>query len=304
MLDRAWRWLADHPRHRIGARVLQACLGAFLVARAALTWDHAPLLWGPSGWAPSKGELSGPPEMLAQLFSSDIRVYAALALQAGAGILLVLGRGTRVATLAALLPFWLLINRLSEACDAGDFLARLMLVYALLLAPPGKPCGPLRTWLHNLGVVLVCAQTCIVYASAALLKASGEPWISGTATFLASQSEVFVAPSVGALLEVPAVATLSAYGVLLLQAWYPVAINSPLRTLWLALTLMFHVWTALGMGLAGFGTVMVAVNLFLVTDAEYAALRTAVAHQWIRFHNWFSVSNRLASARRRESDPL
>ncbi|MCI0669628.1 MAG: hypothetical protein L0Y64_04120 [Myxococcaceae bacterium] len=36
------------------------------------------------------------------------------------------------------------------------------------------------------------------------------------------------------------------------------------------------------MGHFGVATVMVAVNLFLLTDAEHAAFRTALARRWMR----------------------
>jgi hypothetical protein len=264
--------MAEAPRRRRGVRVLQAILGGFLLFRVATELPYAPLLWGPSGWAPAAAGAPGSAQGLAALFSSDARVYAALAVQAAAGALLVHGTATRLATLAALVPYWLLFNRLPGFGDAGDNLARLLLVYLLLFAPPGKACGPVRTWLHNLGVILVSAQLCLVYFSAAAMKTTGTVWLDGTATFLVTQNGLLGFSPGSALFAIPAVVTLTTYGMLLLQAWYPLALLSPLRRPWLALIIAFHLWSAVTMGIYGFAAVMVAANLFMLRDPELAAL--------------------------------
>ena len=271
-LAAAWRWMAEAPRKRQGVRVLQAILGGFLLFRVLTELPYAPLLWGPGGWAPSVGAAGSPAQGLALLFSSDARVYAALAVQAVAGALLVHGTATRLATLAALVPYWLLYNRLPGFGDAGDNFARLLLIYMLLFAPPGRACGPVRTWLHNLGVILVSAQLCLVYFSAAAMKTTGTVWLDGTATFLVTQNRLLGFSPGSALFSIPAVVTLTSYGMLLLQAWYPLALLSPLRRAWLALIITFHAWSTLTMGIYSFGAVMIAANLFMLRDAELAAI--------------------------------
>jgi hypothetical protein len=273
-LAAAYRWMAEAPRKRGGVRALQAGLGLFLLLRVLTELPYAPLLWGPHGWAPPvlAGDASGSAQALARVFCSDARVYSALALVALGGVGLVSGRATRLATLMALVPYWLLFNRLPAYGDAGDNLARLLLVYLLLFASPSERCGPVRTWLHNLGVVVVAAQVCIVYFSAAAVKSTGTAWLDGTAIYLVAQNEL-VGVRVGReLFSIPAVLTLSSYGMLLLQAWYPLAQLSPLRRPWLAMVIAFHVFTALGMGLWSFGLVMVSANLFMFHDAELQAL--------------------------------
>jgi hypothetical protein len=271
-----WQWLAEAPRKRLGVRVLQALLGAFLLFRVGTELPYAPLLWGPGGWAAPEEGASGSAQALASLFSSDARVHAALALQAVGGALLVLGRVTRLATLAALVPYWLLYNRLPGFGDAGDNLARLLLAYLLLFAPPGEACGPVRTWLHNLGVIVVSAQLCLVYFSAAVLKTTGTVWLDGTATYLVAQNELLGFTPGNPLFDIPAVLTFSSYGMLLLQAWYPLAQLSALRRPWLALIMGFHAWTAVTMGIYGFAAVMISANLFMLRDAELAALGARV----------------------------
>ena len=277
VLAAAWTWLAEAPRRRRGVRVLQVILGGFLLFRVATELPHAPLLWGPGGWAPSAEGVWGPDTALAELFSSDARVYTALALQALGGALLIHGTATRLATLVALVPYWLLWNRLPGFGDSGDNLARLLLIYMLLFAPPRRACGPVRTWLHNLGVVLVSAQLCVVYFSAAALKTTGTVWLDGTATFLVAQNELLGFTPGSALFHIPAVVTLSSYGMLLLQAWYPLALLTPLRRAWLGAIMGFHAWTAVSMGIYGFGAVMISANLFMLRDEELSALG-----EWLR----------------------
>jgi hypothetical protein len=113
---------------------------------------------------------------------------------------------------------------------------------------------------------------CLVYFSAAAQKTTGTVWLDGTATFLVTQNVLLGFSPGSALFAIPAVVTLTTYGMLLLQAWYPLALLSPLRRPWLALIITFHAWSAVTMGIYGFGTVMIAANLFMLRDEELAAL--------------------------------
>jgi hypothetical protein len=267
-----WNWLAAAPRHVRGVRLLRIGLGLALVIRAVTEWRWAAVTWGPSGWALPDSAVVPRIGALAEVFSSDARVYAALAVVGGAGALLVWGRAPRVAALAALIPYWLLFNRTDLYGDGGDNLIRILLVYSLLLSDPRRRPGPMETWFHNLGVVLVLAQACLVYLSSGLAKASGQGWLDGTAVFVAAQDELLFGDAARAALRVPAVAVAATYGVLLMEMWYPVAIFSRMRRPFLVGVMVFHGLTVLEMGIVSFGVVMIAMNLFvLMADSGQSA---------------------------------
>ena len=72
------------------------------------------------------------------------------------------------------------------------------------------------------------------------------------------------------------------------QVLFPVAMFSRFKLLWVALGIGFHVGIAVFMGLITFSAMMIGLELFLLTDPEFASLREG--GRWLR--------ERLALARR------
>jgi predicted DCC family thiol-disulfide oxidoreductase YuxK len=185
------------------------------------------------------------------------------------------GTMTRLSTVLALLAFHIQELRLPELCDGGDNILRLVLIYMILLLPPeAKPArGKLSVWVHNLAVVAIASQLIVVYLTSGFMKASGQRWHHGTALYLVSQVDWFSLPGTRAFFRNPIVTTFASYSTLAYQVWFPVAIFSPLRRVWLLAGMMFHLGIAVTMGLITFSTMMISLELFLLTDDEYRSLK-------------------------------
>lgn len=280
MINKTWSWLADEPHHRVGVRVLQIAVGAALLFRVLTELPFAAYLWGPHGIGLSGNPSYFGPSLGGQLdvvFHSMAGTYAVLAAIALAALGLLSGRHTRAATMMALLASLMLERRLPEILDGGDNITRLTLTYMLFLLPAGA--RPMRrslgVWVHNIAVVAIMTQLIVLYATSGLMKAAGERWHHGTALYVVSQVEWFSEPWVRNIFKNPFLTTMATYSTLLFQLWFPMAIFSRFKLVWLAAGIFFHVNIAVVMGLVTFSTVMIGLELFLITDEEFAWLQAA-----------------------------
>jgi hypothetical protein len=288
-LRAAWAWLSDAPRHRTGIRALQIAVGLLFWFRAATEFRSAGYLWGPHGvtagqvHAIAGHRLGGFPDWA---FRTELGTNLAVLSMGLAGAALVFGLATRSATAWLLLGALVFEARFSELLDGGDNVTRIVLVYMLLLLPArsNPPRGSLRVFFHNLGVVAIAAQLCVVYMTAGFMKATGARWSQGTALYLVSQVDWFSLPSSRGMFKIPLVATLSAYVTIFFQLWFPIAMFSRLRLLWVVIGIGMHLGIAVMMGLIPFSTVMIGLELVLVGDETYAkawSLVTALRRRWL-----------------------
>ena len=274
----AWTWLADAPRHLTGIRVLQVAIGSMLLFRVFTEAPFASYLWGPNGIADQPIGIPYVGSIGPLFFASELGTLLVLASIGLAGAALVLGVRTGIAVPVALLGVVLLEQRLPELPDGGDNIARLTLIYMLFVLPASaRPrAGSFRVWLHNLAVIAIALQLCALYATSGLMKAYGERWHSGTAMYYISQVEWFSLPGFRDLFKDPLITTLATYIPVAYQVLFPVAIISPLKLPWIFVGALFHAGIAVFMGLVTFSTVMVGLELFLISDGEYALIASRV----------------------------
>ncbi|HEV2356534.1 MAG TPA: DCC1-like thiol-disulfide oxidoreductase family protein [bacterium] len=273
-----WGWLADEPRERVGLRIMQILLAATLLFKVTVYWPLADALWGPHGVAAGQSfaALFGPGAggVLDRIFQTSAGAHVVL-VAIGLGALgLVAGREFYLSVGLALAGFSLLYWRLPFA-QGDDDLARFALAYMLLTLPPGVRVrsGALRVWFHNVGVLAIAAQVAILYFIAGFAKAFGEQWQHGTALYYGSQSELFSSPLLHHLVQFPWIVATGTFISVIYPILFPVAILSPFRVSWLVWGMLFHFLTAVLMGLWAFGGLMIGMDLFLITDGEYATLR-------------------------------
>jgi predicted DCC family thiol-disulfide oxidoreductase YuxK len=281
-------WLDDAPRQRVGMAVFQRCIGLAILFRVATEYPFAPYLWGPGSFSTVKWGNG-----LDALFASDAAVRLMMIALGISASLLVVQLWTRLATIATFVLFTLLMFRTPELGDGGDNIAQLALLYMMALLPAaaaGRP-GSIRVWVHNLAAAAVCVQVCIVYFVAGFAKAHGDAWQNGTALYLISQVEWFSQPATKPFFANAMIATLGAYATVVFQLWFPVAVFSRLKPVFVVLALGFHVGIAVSMGLLTFSLIMAGGDLSLITDDEYARMRAwlldrrrRVALGWAR--NW------------------
>ena len=71
-------------------------------------------------------------------------------------------------------------------------------------------------------------------------------------------------------LRILMLATLSAYVTIIFLIWFPIAMFSKVKLLWIGIS--FHLGIIRMMGLITFGVIMIGMELFFITDSEYQRL--------------------------------
>lgn len=264
-----YRWLNDAPRQRTGLAAFQRLLAAAVLFRIATEFRFAGFLWGPDSISSVKGSNG-----LERIFESTEHTQALLVIEGLAAAALLFQKYTQLATVMLFVSFSTLMFRTVELSDGGDnltYLALMGMVLALPAGTPGRP-GSVRVWLHNLAVVAILFQVCVVYFIAGLAKAHGDTWNNGTALYLIAQVEWFSAPSTRPWFSNGLVATAAAYSTVFFQVWFPIAMLSHLKGVFLIAAFGFHLGIAVSMGLISFSLVMAGADLSLITDDEYRRL--------------------------------
>lgn len=284
----AWAWLDDRPHQQIGVRILQICIGAALLFEVLTELPFAPFFWGPAGvgWGSTSPLLGPAPQAaFASLFATNAGVFLVLFVLGLSALGLLFGYATRVATFLALLSFSLLIQRLPELGDSGDNIAKIVLVYMCFLLPYRVKYSTRLsyTWLHNLAVLAIAVQLVVLYITSGFAKAMGETWQNGVAMYYISQVQWFTLPGAHALFLNPLLVTAATYLPMFYQLLFPVAIISRIKLPWIFLGILFHLGIALLMGLISFSTIMIGLELFLISDREYAMIWQHASRIWKSF---------------------
>ena len=272
-------WLNREPHQRTGIAVFQRAIGAAVAFRLVTEWPFAAYLWGPQSLATRGALASGVPVSQSSLsdglFSTLEGTYALVAVLFAAACGLLFQRATRLSSVVAFAGVTILGTRLAEMNDGGDNLATLALLYMMFVLPArsSAPLGSIRVWIHNLAVVAICVQVCVVYFVAGFQKMYGEVWHNGTALYVISQVEWFSTPGTRAWFMNPVVATVATYSTMIFQVWFPLALFSRLKFAFIALAMFFHLGIAVTMGLLTFSVVMAGADLVLISDADYRYLR-------------------------------
>jgi Vitamin K-dependent gamma-carboxylase len=179
-----------------------------------------------------------------------------------------------------LLLHWALVwsfgQRNPMLLDGGDNLAHIVLLMLLLtqcfdglrLFPPLVTATRLaQHWvsvlLHNIGVLAIGAQICLVYVVSGLYKVQGEMWQDGTALYYILRVPEFMWPGVSEHVFTNALlVTTMSYAATLMLVMFPVMILVDwLRGPATVVMVAFHLSIALLMGLTGFALTMIACDL-------------------------------------------
>jgi hypothetical protein len=287
-----YRALCMKPLQQTGARVLQCAMGLVVWYRLATELRFASYFWGAHGLGANNFRFQGALPVGAWMhfaFATDARLYALLAVHGVAAACLIFGYRTRLATLSLLVTFYSLEGRLPDITDGGDNVMALLLVYGIGFLPPRAKAvpGSARVWLHNLAVIAVVAQILVIYSAAAFYKFTGTVWQNGTALYVVSQVDRFTTPLAESVLRNAFVCTASTYSTLIYQVLFPLAIFTKAKKAWLAMGIAFHLGIVAMMGLVTFSGVMIALELFLLADAEYVELGIFARRVAARFESLF-----------------
>ncbi|MEV7079913.1 HTTM domain-containing protein [Streptomyces sp. NPDC093516] len=188
---------------------------------------------------------------------------------------------------------WSVYQRQPGLLDGGDNLAYVVIPFLLLTRcydrfalPTGlasrlseRVPGHLRAVsvpFHNLGVLMVAAQICLVYVVSGLYKVMGEEWQDGTALFYIMRVAEFELPGWSHLVyESDVLVVLGTYGTVAFLVYFPLGVLVPALRPWAAAaSICFHLSIAFFMGLTGFALTMIACDLVFLSDAlDRAVLR-------------------------------
>lgn len=241
-----------------GARRLQQMLGLFLLFRVLTESPDADRYWGSDGLAPAVMYPFG-------LWSFDVNVLvmASLVALAATALLLFVGKWTRTGSAVGLIAFCYLQARLPAFCDAGDFLARLLLLCSTGMAGGGAHADekrPLVIMLHNAALIVVASQACVIYAAAGFAKLNTNEWRTGEVVELLAGHPVFSS----GLFRFAARSWLLSQALCILiiiqQLAWPLAVVTRLRKPWVAASGVFHLFIGVTMGLMSFSLAMLALD--------------------------------------------
>ncbi|GAA2948334.1 MULTISPECIES: HTTM domain-containing protein [Streptomyces] len=245
-------------------------------------------LFGPQGalpwWEFSDNIATNDSFSLYALSSSETWFQIMFHLGMITALLVMLGVGGRVGLAVHWIFLWSIYERQPVILDGGDNLTYLVIPMLLLTRcydrfsfPTGlrekissRTPGQLRslaTPLHNIGVLAIILQMCLVYIVSGLYKVQGKMWQDGTALFYVLRVPEFTFPSLSHLIyENDFLVVAGTFTTVIFLVYFPLGILVPALRPWAAvMSIGFHLGIALLMGLTGFALTMVACDLVFLS---------------------------------------
>ncbi|GGJ68390.1 HTTM domain-containing protein [Deinococcus aquiradiocola] len=262
-----------------GSRILQFFAGFFLLYRTFTELPFAEYFWGAHGAAhgnlmPFFGAAATSVE---RLFDQPGGIYVILGMHVLAALGLMLGRLGGLCAFVAAGTFMLLNARNPTIGDGGDNLLQILLFYMVFLNTSVRRTTPLRTFFHNLAVYAIVLQVIVVYFTAGTSKLMGDAWIQGSAMYTIAQLQWFSLPLFAALFRNAYVSALACYTTIGYQVGFPFIIFTRFKLPAIALGIGLHLGILFMMGLVTFSSIMIACELILISDAEYARIGQALS---------------------------
>lgn len=279
------------PRFVVGASVFRTVSGSASLFFLMMCWPYRHFLFGADSVYPREYAMEAP--WLVSLFSlaaSPAAFEVMYLATCTVAMLWTVGVSTRWLTPVHAILMTALFNRNPSLLDGGDNVFRIVIWFACFAILDGtrnkeerKLQEPsLAGMLHNTAVLAMAIQLSIVYMSAGLAKVMGPSWRDGTAIYYALSAREYYMPGLFDLVRTNSfLVLLGTYGTVVFQVLFPALIvaNRWTRRLAVACGLMFHLGIATSMNLITFAAHMLAVDLLLLTDGEYAWLKR-IGNQW------------------------
>lgn len=299
LLD-AWSFQAKAVTGVSGTRALLGFVGLMYYVGQ---YGERTYLFGPEGALPHADfleQVSG--FSLYTLSGSDGWFQFLFHLGAAAALAVTLGIGGRAGLALHWVLLWSLYQRQPALLDGGDNLAYIVIPFLLLTRCYGRfalPTGAaarlrermpkwweaITTPLHNLGVLAIAVQICMVYVVSGLFKVMGDQWQDGTALFYIMRVDEFELPGWSSLVyENDLLVALGTYATIAFLVYFPLGVIAPALRPWAAAaSIGFHLSIAFFMGLTGFALTMVACDLVFLSGAlDRAVLWSRTCHERLR----------------------
>lgn len=301
-------WLLGDKKAQYGIAVTRILLGITAIGLLLSDWRTRYYFVGSgSAWNGQKSKPTSPFagnvvfDLFRDLVYHDIALTAIMALLIVLATMFTLGWHTRLIGIIFFV-LWVSFIALNRSLgNQGDNIMRIALLLVLFTesasvwsmdARRQKRLGRATTqvlpsWLsnvvHNVAIVLLIVQICIVYTAGGLYKAAGEPWQNGTAVYgPLSTMRYSPWPELNELFVSSAPLVLQAtWTSVLLQAFFAMML---LRRLTRVLALIgigsFHVGIGILMGLPWFSLSMLAIDSVLIRDKTWKSMSNSVTSIW------------------------
>ncbi|MEO8069320.1 MAG: hypothetical protein ABI599_16600 [Flavobacteriales bacterium] len=175
--------------------------------------------------------------------------------------------------------FRIITHRMWLASNGGIQLMENLLFWSpfIHLSASGKPLlvavGRSAFWIGRL-------QLLLAYAAAAAHKFTGTTWLDGSAMTLVASDPGF---HLEWLLEWPSACVVLTYSTLAFMALFPLAVWwGPARRVWLSFGALFHLSTAVFMGIPQMGFAFIAGYSLWLSEEEATAILLRMKRMWMR----------------------
>lgn len=308
-------WLLGAKRATYGIGAVRIMFGAAAMWFLAANWSNRHYLWGDAGqWASpldSNGGFGWPFTLFAG-GSGQTELTVKLLVVFALAAAFTLGWRTRVVAPLLLVCWVSLIESNPLYGDQSDNIFRILLIYLCFADLSGRwsldarrrvsrarslsrrllPDVPARvrrdarlfgTLVHNLAVLAVGVQICIIYVASALYKVQGESWQDGTAVYYPMQVGQYRPwPMLNDLLSSNSFGVLVvSYFSVFIQLFFPLMLlRRATRVVAILGVLAMHMGIGLIMGLPFFSLFIMAGDQVFIRDRTYAAISGQVRRWW------------------------
>jgi hypothetical protein len=167
------------------------------------------------------------------------------------------------------LAIWFLVininNQIYPTLTGGDYLLNQLLFFSCFINDKYKrPNNQVKMVVHNLGVLLVMIQICLVYFFAAFAKLTDQSWLSGNAVYFTSQINHYSLPFIlNNLSGLGFLFKLLNYLVITYQILFPFVVwIKKIKKPFIVVGIVMHLYIAFVMGLVSFGLIMIIPYIF------------------------------------------
>lgn len=304
VVSAAEAWLFGRRKASYGVAVVRIVFGVTALGFLAANWTNRHYLWGDAAQWTSPLDRNGGFGFPFTAFAGgggQVELTVKLLVLAALLVALVLGWRTRVIAPLVLVGWVSLIESNAVYGDQSDNIVRILLIYLCFAdlsgrlsmdarrrarrrkaggAAPRRELTLVGNLLHNLAVVAVGTQICMIYIASGLYKASGGPWQDGTAVYYPLQVTHYQPwPGLNELLSGNGfgVAVASYFSVVIQLAFPLMLLWRPTRIVALVGVAAMHLGIAVVMGLPFFSLFIMAGDQIFVRDSTYAA-----ALRWVK----------------------
>lgn len=319
-IDTGEDWLLGARRATYGVAAVRIIFGGAAIWFLLANWSNRHYLWGDAAQWMSPLDHNGDFGWPFTLFaggSGPTELSLKLLVVFALAVALTLGWRTRVVAPLLLICWVSLIESNPLYGDQSDNIFRILLIYLCFADLSGRwsldarrrarrargerPRLPVRlpdlpaaarrhasllaTLLHNLAVLAVAVQICIIYVASAMYKVQGDYWQDGTAVYYPMQvghyrpwpwlSDILSANPFGVLVVT--------YFSVFIQLFFPLLLlRRTTRVIGIVGVIGMHAGIAVLMGLPFFSLFIMAGDQVFVRDTTYAAISARLRRAWRR----------------------